>query len=155
GQLLRFSNTLMGSREVKTDEEGLASLSVDVVAEPPRLYRVQVRFPGKDPSRAAEAASRLFLWPKESPILITDVDHTISDLTEIKVPYTSIDRTPTLAGAVEALTELSRAYRIVYLSARDEVLYEKTRAWLNEKGFPEGPLFCRDFHIGSRQETFK
>src|SRR5204863_234690 len=66
-----------------------------------------------------------------------------------------VRKTPPMPGAVEALTALSRLYRIVYLSARDEVLYEKTKAWLDDKGFPEGPVFCRDFHIGSRQEVFK
>ena len=103
----------------------------------------------------AEATGRVFLWPADSRILITDVDHTISDLALLKVPFTPNERIPALPGAAVALTELSRTHRIVYLSARDEALYDKTRAWLQEKGFPEGPLFCREFRVSVGQETFK
>ena len=63
---------------------------------------------------------------------------------------------PAVAGAVEALTRLARTHRIIYLTARDESLYNKTRAWLELRGFPEGPLFTRDYNVlGPGRGAFK
>jgi hypothetical protein len=152
---LTFTSPGLVNRGVKTAEEGVATVAVRVPAGPAGLYRVRIAFNGSSHSRPAEAVGRVFVWPKDGPILVTDIDHTISDLSILQVPFTPIRETPALAGAAEALTELARTYRIVYLTARDEILVERTRAWLNEKGFPEGPLFCRDLHLGGRQETFK
>ena len=62
---------------------------------------------------------------------------------------------PALPGAVETLATLARRYRIIYLTGRDHAFYNKTRAWLEGGGFPEGPLFTRDYHIWETQGTFK
>jgi hypothetical protein len=155
GNALTFSSPGLVNREVKTAEEGMATVAVRMPEGSAGLYRVRVGFAGSGQHQSAEAVGHIFVWPKDSPVLVTDIDHTISDLSILQVPFTPNRETPALAGAVEALTELARTYRIVYLTARDEILLERTRAWLSEKGFPEGPLFCRDFHLGGRQETFK
>jgi hypothetical protein len=155
GYAIRFASPGLINQESKTEEESTATVQVKPPPGALPLYRISVTFAGSAHHEAARAASRLFVWPKNSLILITDVDHTISDLSELKVPFTADDRIPPLPGAVEALRELAVSYRIIYLSARDEILYEKTRAWLNTKGFPEGPVFCRDFHLGDKQEAFK
>jgi hypothetical protein len=154
GYPLSFTSPGLVNREVKTAEEGMATFTVRVPEGSAGLYRVRVGFAGSG-HQHAEAVGRIFVWPTDSPVLVTDIDHTISDLSILQVPFTPNRETPALAGAVDALTELARTYRIVYLTARDEIFYERTSAWLSEKGFPEGPLFCRDFHLGGRQETFK
>jgi hypothetical protein len=155
GYPLRFTSPGLANQESKTAEESSATVQVKAPPGAPQLYRVTVSFAGSAHHEAARAVSRLFVWPKNSLILITDVDHTISDLSELKIPFTADERIPPLPGAVKALRELAITYRIIYLSARDEILYEKTRAWLEKKGFPEGPVFCRDFHLGDKQEAFK
>ena len=42
------------------------------------------------------------------------------------------------------LERLARTHRIVYLTARDDKLLNKTRDWLELEGFPEGPVFARN-----------
>jgi hypothetical protein len=155
GYPLRFTSPGIVNQESKTAEESTAAVQVKAPSGALQLNRVTVSFAGSAHHEAARAVSRLFVWPKDSLILITDVDHTISDLSELKIPFTADERIPPLPGAVKALRELAVTYRIIYLSARDEILYEKTRAWLEKKGFPEGPVFCRDFHLGDKQEAFK
>lgn len=155
GYPLRFSCPPLADQEVKTGRDGMATLEVRVPADAKGIYPVKVAFPGSDHHRPDEAAGRLFAWPADSRILVTDVDLTISGLAELKVPFTPNQRIPTLPGAVEALTELGKTYRIVYLSARDDALCNRTCSWLCASGFPEGPFFCRDFHLGSKQEAFK
>jgi hypothetical protein len=142
-------------REVKTGKDGVVTIEVKVPADAKSVHPIKVTFPGSDHHRPAEAASKLFVWPKDARILITDVDMTVSNLAELRVPFTPNDRIPALPGAVEALTELAKTYRIIYLSARDDALCSRTCGWLCDKGFPEGPFFCRDFKIGSKQEMFK
>jgi hypothetical protein len=155
GYPLRFTSPGLLDEESKTAEESTATVQLRVPSTGPTVCSVAVSFAGSARHDAARANSRVFVWPKNSAILITDVDHTISDLSELKIPFTATERIPALPGAVAALTELAARYRIVYLTARDEIFYEKTRAWLREKGFPEGPVFSRDFHVGAKQETFK
>jgi hypothetical protein len=155
GYSIRFVSPGLVNQESRTAEESTATVQVKPPPGSLPLYRITATFAGSAHHAAARAVSRLFVWPKNSLILITDVDHTISDLSELKVPFTADDRIPPLPGAVQALRELAIKYRIIYLTARDEVLYEKTRAWLTTQGFPEGPVFCRDFHLGDTQEAFK
>jgi hypothetical protein len=155
GYPIRFASPALVNQESNTAEESTATVQVKTPPGASQLYRVTATFAGSAHHEVARSVGRLFVWPKNSPILITDVDHTISDLSELKVPFTADERIPPLPGAVKALRELALTYRIIYLTARDEILYEKTRAWLEKKGFPEGPVFCRDFHLGDKQEAFK
>jgi hypothetical protein len=154
GYPLRIRCPPLIDQEVKTGKDGMATVELKAPAEA-KTYPIQVTFPGSDHHRPAEAAARLFVWPKDARILITDVDMTVSNLAELRVPFTANARIPALPGAVEALTELSKTYRIIYLSARDDALCHKSCCWLCERGFPEGPFVCRDFRLGSKQEAFK
>jgi hypothetical protein len=150
-----FTTPRLASKEARTGEDGVASLPVQVPTGATGLYHVNVNFNGDDHHKPGQVTCRIFVWPQDSLILITDVDHTISDLSQLKVPFTSVQRTPPLPGAPEALRDLAHTYRIIYLSARDQVFYQHTQTWLDAKGFPEGPLFCRHFHLGEGQEQFK
>ncbi|MBV8678437.1 MAG: hypothetical protein JO355_14845 [Planctomycetaceae bacterium] len=162
GYPLRFTiptvldQEVMTAREgVATAREGVAALSVRSSHASEGPARVIVRFPGSRLHRPVEVAGRIFVWPAASPILITDIDHTISDLREFDVLFTENAHIPALPGAVEALAALARRYRILYLTARDHAFYNKTRDWLERRGFPEGPLFMRDYHVWETQGTFK
>lgn len=155
GRSLIFNDPDLVTGRAVTAADGTALLKVRLPGPYPPLYRVQVAYHGSKHHRPAQVKGRLFVWPKESRILITDVDGTISNLSLLRVPFTSNRDTPPVPGSVEALAQLARSYKIIYLTSRDEVLFEKTRAWLREKGFPPGPLFCRDFHLTTDQATFK
>ena len=147
GYPLSFAGPTIAPRVIPTAEEGIAAVGTQAPANPGGMVRVQVRFPGSRGHRPAESVARLFSWSAESRILVVDIDHTISNMRSRDILFTDNDRIPTLPGAVESLTRLSGTYRILYLTARDESLYNKTRSWLEAKGFPEGPLFTRDFNL--------
>ena len=155
GYPLRFTMPGIFDQEVKTAEEATATVHWQVRANRPAIYWLQVSFAGSAHHQPARSVSGVYVWPRDSRILITDIDHTISNLSELMVPFTTNQATPPLAGAVETLRQLAGSYGIIYLTARDEILYERTRAWLIEKGFPAGPLVCRDFHVGGTQGGFK
>jgi hypothetical protein len=155
GYPLRFTIPTALDQEVMTAREGVAALSVRSSHASGDPTRVIVRFPGSRLHRPVEVAGRIFVWPAASPILIIDIDHTISDLSEFDVLFTENAHIPALPGAVETLATLARRYRIIYLTARDHAFYNKTRAWLEGRGFPEGPLFTRDYHVWETRGTFK
>lgn len=78
--------------------------------------------------------------PEGAKIAVTDIDGTLT--TSESASFTeafglpSPDANP---GAPEALTTLARrGYYLFYLTARPEWFVQKTRNWLDEKGFPRG-----------------
>lgn len=154
GYAVTFEGETLKGITVATVDDGLAAAEIPGPTSV-GVHTLRARSsPGRH-HRSAEGTCRIFVWPADSRVLLTDVDHTVSDISEPRVPFTDNASIPPLSGAVEALGKLSAKYRIVYLSARDDSLYNKTRAWLTEKGFPDGPVFCRDFHLGERQVAFK
>ncbi len=146
-----------GEHVVRTASEGIAwkRLFPPANEKGPDPFTFEVEFEGSGHHKPGKGSGRVFIWPKDAPILITDIDHTISDLSQLTVPLVEAKDNPTLPGAPEALTALAQQYRIVYLTARDDALFNYTVRWLKEKSFPAGPCFCRDFHVGQSQEGFK
>lgn len=90
---------------------------------------------------------RIYAIEPSAPIVVVDIDEVISNVPELSVPLTSIQNSPVVPGAPEALSRLAADHRIVYLTARDDALFNKTRAWLALKGFPRGPLLVWDWTI--------
>lgn len=125
----------------KTDLDGIARW---VVREfPPGLHRIRARLAPGSPHHASEAEAWLGVFHPEDPAIITDIDHTVADVSPfgfITKPNSSVRPIP---GAPEALREMSAWMHIVYLSARDHIFVGKTRAWLRANGFPEGLLLLR------------
>ncbi len=87
------------------------------------------------------ATGRIFYWRTGRPILAVDIDHTIAQ-TDIKQLMTrgQVDRSAPLPGAPEVLGELASDYYILYLTSRPRFLIDKTREWLDCRGFPAGPV---------------
>jgi len=155
GYPLHFAGPAVAERDVLTDGEGVSAASGRFPDRPGEVGRVRVRFPGSRSHRAAETTARLFAWPADSRILIVDIDHTISDLPQRDVPFTDIARIPATRGSVDALTTLAGEYRIVYLTARNDALFNQSRAWLEATGFPDGPLMTRDYLPWESREGHK
>jgi hypothetical protein len=89
----------------------------------------------------------IYTFRHTDPIFIVDVDEVISALSEVSVPLMSIENSPPVSGAVKNLNIVAKGYRIVYLTARDDSLANKTRSWLVAKGFPDGPLKIWDWGL--------
>jgi hypothetical protein len=153
--VLEFSGVDADLRVAPTAADGRACVTAAVPLPCPAPVPVTVRYAGSRWHGAGCAAARLFVWPADCPILVTDIDRTISDLSLVLVPFKPVEKIPPLPGCVEVLHELARSYRIVYLTARPSHLYDKTRAWLAAHGFPDGPVFCREIRLGQSQEAYK
>jgi hypothetical protein len=93
------------------------------------------------------AQGKLVLIAAAKPIFVTDIDNTISDLPDWLVPVTPIEHNGILAGSSDALHELAQSYTIVYLTARDDMLYNHTRRWLDYWSFPSGVLITNDWGL--------
>ncbi len=124
-----------------TNDEGYASVryrSPDVGIDP-----LKVSYRGRDGVRLDTTAS-VFTWRKEDSILIVDIDDTICRTYKWSLLSSGEDPSPPMAGAVEVLRELSKEFRIVYLTARPREIVPKTRRWLERNGFPTGPVLTWD-----------
>lgn len=129
-----------GVGQVATDARGRAELTLGSLEAGTYRYRVRLR---SDVWEAPPAEALVFAIPRETPIFITDIDHTIADVSPLGFilrPNPSIRPVP---GAPEALREIALRFQVVYLTARDHVFAVKTRDWLQQRGFPEGPLYLR------------
>ncbi|EZG55244.1 LNS2 (lipin/Ned1/Smp2) protein [Gregarina niphandrodes] len=91
-------------------------------------------------------SANLYLWPRSSRIVVSDVDGTItkSDLWGQLMPIVGKDWSH--PGVAELFTNITKHnYRIVYLTARAIGQADSTRDYLfgltqNEKKLPDGPL---------------
>lgn len=126
---------LEGVGKSVTDLGGRASFSI----EPPKPGAHHYRARWRD--EAAEAM--VLVKPAETPLFITDIDGTIADVSSFGFIVRSNGSVRPMADAPEILQEISRTMTVLYLSARDHVFGEKTKAWLRMHGFPEGPLYVR------------
>jgi len=155
GYELAFEGKPFGRRTARTGRDGVATVEIELDAAAGTRFSVDVVFSGSTRHQPAAAAAEVFIWSEKARILVTDIDHTISDFSQLKVPFVDNQNIPILPDADVVLSRLSRDYHIVYLSARDDALYGKTKAWLKLHAFPPGPFFCRDYRIGQSQEAFK
>lgn len=93
---------------------------------------------------APGVVSRVFAEPPEREIVVCDVDRTISDASNLACLTTPNERIAAVPGSVEALTRLASRFLIVYVTARNVRYTAKTRAWLELRGFPRGPVIARE-----------
>lgn len=81
-----------------------------------------------------------YVAPRGTPIVVTDVDGTIS-WSENAIIQTVISRSQDIKPRPNAPKALSAiAYPIVYTTARGDVFIDVTRKWLERHGFPRGLL---------------
>lgn len=143
----RATIEVLGRRHpARTDADGLARATVRPTA--PGVYPIAARL---DRRGAPVARGRLFVLDPARPVAVVDIDGTLSDLPEWKVPLMG-HRAPTFAGAPTVMADLARRFQIVYLTARDDVFDEGTRAFLARHRFPDGPIIYNDLGLRSAAE---
>ncbi len=139
GERLRFEIKVIGWHcVVRTGREGIARWSAPFGDLPEGEYTVAVRHLESD----AHDTATLFVRSRTTPILIVDIDGTISAGTAWQILLLPPERIPPVSDAVTVLRSLND-YLVVYLTARKDNLYHRTKQWLEGQGFPRGPLFCR------------
>jgi hypothetical protein len=126
---------VVGVGRARTGADGVAAFSLGAV--PVGLRRYEVR------ARSASVEALVCAVPCAAPIFITDIDHTIADVSSVGFIFKSAQRVRPLPGAAESLREISCSLQVVYLTARDHIFTAKTKEWLRLNGFPEGPVYLR------------
>lgn len=118
-----------------TDARGFASIEVDAGPAGRRRFRVV--------SRRAEEALVVGVFASDTPVLVLDLDHTLSDIGTTRFAFALNRNIRPLPDAIDVVKRLASRYEIVYLTARDHSFLAKTRDWLRLHGLPDGPVFLR------------
>jgi hypothetical protein len=121
----------------RTDEEGYATIKHRFDEE--GLFTYTVTY-GND----AEDEGRVFVWAKDTPILVVDIDGTLAETRKRDFIFSKTQDAPAFPHAAATLNKLATRFRIVYLTARPRELLDDSRAWLARNNMPIGPVFTWD-----------
>jgi hypothetical protein len=129
---------------LRTDGDGRVTLYISPDQQPGD-YRVRFVVLGDGTSTEGEVA----VWRPGVRVVVSDVDGTLttSDFEAVKDVLLGADANmfPD-ANAAMSLWE-AQNHRLVYLTARPQILSRYSRAWLDEHGFPRGILHLTDSTI--------
>ena len=135
---------LLGS--AVSGDDGIAALEVRGL--PVGDFVVGLRLGKGSWVRAAPSSLTLSVRSREIPIVVTDIDQTISDASYGRVMIEQDPRRiPPMAGSIGVLREMVGAGRIqlLYLTARDDLFMNRTKAWLRYWKYPMAPAYFWDF----------
>lgn len=124
-----------------TDSDGVARASVTPLSSGVLSFQVRLQ---RDPR--VQGSGKLWAIPADRPVIVSDIDGTLSDMAGWKVPLLG-DRADAFPDAAELLRDLARTHAIVYLSARDESFRASSRAFLSRHAFPPGPILLNSWGI--------
>lgn len=145
GELVLFhhgNGSLLG--KALTDDNGWADLKYAVADKPGSDVSVDCSLAPESEYATPKATLLLAVRDGNATFLVSDLDHTVADVSSLGFLVKSNKSVPTLPGAPEALTRLAKIYSILYLTARDDAFMNHTKSWLRMKGFPPGPVFFWD-----------
>ena len=125
----------------RTGSDGRARLEIRNLS--PGIHRFRAQLSQKSRYHAPRVEAYIAVYETGEPVLVTDIDMTLAHCSPLGFITKSNLAVRPLIDSPISLQNLSRDYRIVYLSARDHVFVPKTRAWLRMNGFPNGPLLLR------------
>lgn len=126
-----------------TNRDGLSKLKFHF--NQAGLHLIKSILGPKSKYKAAPTDNRVLIAEKNQPILITDIDHTIADITGLEFLRTADELIPELPKAAKTLNKLRSEFLVVYLTARDDVFIKRSKYWLDFMNFPKGPSFFWDF----------
>jgi hypothetical protein len=89
--------------------------------------------------------------PPNTPIFVSDVDGTLTSSENVEFEDLLIGVLPdTHPNAVEDYrTLVNKGYRVMYLTARPEPLVNRTREFLDARGFPPGIIHTTNWELGT------
>lgn len=139
-------DALGASHWTRTSKTGFAGVSVTPKQSGITEFRASLARDG-----SAAATGRIFTLDTKRPVVIVDIDQTISDMAEVRVPFQG-DKALAYPGSADVLNDLARTRTIVYLTARDDRFDRITRAFLSRNGFPDGPVIYNDQGLATPEE---
>jgi hypothetical protein len=141
----RLGENVVG--KAKTGRDGMATLAWTPPGKEPATYECRVALPAGSGYAAPPALLLVFVRDPGHPALVVDLDDTICAGSALAVATKDPGRIPVVEGSVAAVNALARHYDVIYLTARDDALVARSRAWLDLKRFPRGPLLVRDIGL--------
>jgi len=83
-----------------------------------------------------------YVAPDDQPLIVSDVDGTLTSSENAFAETIALGGEPDAQpGAPDAYTDAkTRGYQLVYVTSRGGQYTTDTRTWLDDKGFPRGPL---------------
>jgi hypothetical protein len=130
----------------RTNWDGVASTQIK--AQVPGVYRFRVTMDGR---RGVSAESRVWVLDPARPVVVIDIDGTLSTMGELKVPFAG-GRAASFPGAPDVVRDLAKTHQVVYLTARDDGLDRVTRRFLDRHDYPDGPVIYNDWGVWRRSE---
>lgn len=137
GALIRFFNHEQLIGQSQTGSDGFATLTVPLPDDVTH-YRAETVVYGEKVSMEG----LLFSFPKNRTVIVCDIDGTISRTHYRELVLDSRDDiwSQPFPDSATVLSELSKQYGLVYLTARPGTLLEKTKRWLIANGYPVAPV---------------
>jgi hypothetical protein len=86
----------------------------------------------------------VFVWGDEHPAVAIDIDETLMRSQYVGLIFNSRDPSRPMPHSRKVIKQLSEHYGIVYISARSRLFRNKTRYWLQQHGYPLGPVVLGD-----------
>ncbi len=127
----------------RTDSEGYARMSFTPPA--PGDYWLEARLvEGQLDGAPGPAKLLVACRERDHEFIVVDVDRTI--LPSFFAQFAADDPVGPIEGSVDVLEEASRDATILYLTLRLDYFGPRTKSWLQDNGFPDGPLWVARFH---------
>ena len=137
GHCVRFYRDGRLYKAALTDDAGEAAVAF--TADSPGDYAFQADVTALGLSEPPPVPTELLVACRAAnePMMVVDLDKTIVASGFHAVLIGGAEPMP---GAAEVLGDLAKGHTIVYLTHRPDVFGPKSKAWLQEYGFPPGPL---------------
>ena len=92
---------------------------------------------------------------KEEPYIVCDIDFTLSATNVFLYMTRNIVHIKTIINSVEVLNDLSKKFKIIYLTGRLEKYTKLSKIWIEKNNYPKGPLLARPKTYSLNLEIFK
>ncbi len=137
GYCVRFYHQEKLYKAALTDDAGLATVTFEPDAPGDYIFQAAVAAVNLQESPPEPAKFAISCRNADEPIMIVDLDKTIVASGFHAVLIGNAEPMP---HAAEVLHGLAGQHTIVYLTHRPDLFGPKSRAWLEQHGFPPGPL---------------
>lgn len=128
-----------------TDEEGMAVFHYGKLSM--GSHRFEASLHPKSDYRSNKAELFHVVIHPEKKVIISDIDHTISNASAWEVLVKPNSKIKPLKNAAKSIHYFQKSgFQVVYLTARDDTFLLKTKEWLNMHHFPKAPSYYWDFN---------
>jgi len=137
-------------KNIYSDEIKSESLNIKLVSFESDLVELKINIDEK-----YDSTLTILKLDENEPYIICDIDFTIAKTNLIYFVMNKILKIKTMIKSIEVLNEISKDYKIIYLTGRTMNHFKATKKWIDINGFPKGPIITRPNHYFLTQAKFK